>query len=81
MSNTINANQVGAQDLELKNSPISEEMDEESDVLKQEVPGEAECFFNAQGYSNGHYVCSGDALLRCDYGVWVRTGSCDPENF
>jgi len=80
MSNTINASQVGAQDMELRNSPVSEEMDEESEVLKQEVPGEPECFFNDQGYSNGNYVCSGNALLRCDYGVWVRTGSCDSEN-
>ena len=80
MSNTINASQVGAQDLEMKNSPVSEEMDEESEVLKQEVPGEPVCYFNDESYSNGNYVCSGNALLRCDYGIWVRSGSCDPEN-
>ncbi|MCK5091231.1 MAG: DUF1496 domain-containing protein [Gammaproteobacteria bacterium] len=80
MSNTINASQVGAQDLEMRNSPVSEEMDEESEVLKQEVPGEPVCYFNDESYSNGNYVCSGNALLRCDYGIWIRTGSCDPDN-
>ena len=80
MSNTINANQVGAQDLELRNSPVAEEADDESEVLKQEVPGEPVCYFNDQNYSNGNYVCSGNALLRCDYGIWVRSGSCDPDN-
>lgn len=80
MSNTINASQVGAQDLELRNSPVSEDADEESEILKQEVPGEPLCYFNDQSYSNGIYVCSGNALLRCDYGIWVRTGSCDADN-
>lgn len=80
MSNTIQASQVGAQDEELKNSPISEEADDEREVLKQEVPGELVCYFNNQSFSNGNYVCSGNALLRCDYGIRARVGSCDPEN-
>ncbi len=32
--------QVGAPDPELKNSPIAEEMDEDSPFLRLEVPGE-----------------------------------------
>ena len=80
MSNTIKASQVGAQDPELKNSPIAEEGDDETEVLKQEMPGEAVCFFNNQSYSNDSIVCSGSALLRCDYGIWVREGSCDTDN-
>ncbi|MEE8042835.1 MAG: hypothetical protein V3T15_08585 [Pseudomonadales bacterium] len=40
--------QVGAPDPELKNSPIAEEMDEESRSLRLEVPGEPVCFFNGE---------------------------------
>jgi hypothetical protein len=32
---------VGAQDPELKNSPIAEEEDEDTDVIRQQVPGRA----------------------------------------
>ena len=80
MSERIHAPDVGAPDPELKNSPIAQETDEEYEVLKQEEPGEPVCFFNSKSYPNGTHVCSGDALLRCDYGIWVRVGSCDPDN-
>ena len=71
---------VGAPDPELKNSPIALETDEDFEVMKQELPGEPVCFFNSKAYSHGVYVCSGDVLLRCDYGIWIRLGSCDPDN-
>lgn len=80
MPNTINVTQVGAQDPELKNSPVAEEMDDEVQALKQELPGEPACHFNNQAFAHGEYVCSSNALLRCDYGIWVRTGSCDSDN-
>lgn len=80
MPERIHAPQVGAPDPERQNSPIAEELDEDYDVLKQEVPGEAACLFNDTAYPNGAHVCSGAALLRCDYGIWVRAGSCDPEH-
>lgn len=80
MAERIHLLQVGAPDPELKNSPIAEETDEESRVLKQEEPGEPVCFFNNKSYPHGAHVCSGDALLRCDYGIWIRIGSCDPDN-
>jgi len=38
---------VGAQDPELKNSPIAEEEDEDTDVIRQQVPGEPVCWFTA----------------------------------
>lgn len=80
MSARIHAPQVGAPDLELTNSPFAEETDEDSEVLRLEVPGEPACYFNGVSYRHDSYVCSGSTLLRCDYGIWVRTGSCDPDN-
>ena len=72
--------QVGAPDPEAKMSPIAEETDEEYEVVKQEVPGEPVCYFNGTPYNNDQNVCSGSARLRCNYGIWVRVGSCDPDN-
>lgn len=80
MADRIPIRQVGAPDPELKNSPIAEETDEDYEVLKQEEPGEPVCYFNGSRYRTGEHVCSGDMLLRCDYGVWVLLGSCDPDN-
>ncbi len=57
-----------------------DENDEETDVLRQEVPGEAVCFFNSQSYPTGAYVKSGTSLLKCDYGVWIPAGPSDPDN-
>jgi hypothetical protein len=72
---------VGAPDPELKTSPILEELDEEFDVLTQEVEAHAVCWFNDVNYPDGDYVCSSSRiLLRCDKGVWIRRGSCDPDN-
>jgi len=72
--------EVGAMDPTLRNSPIAEELDEEADTLRQQVPGEPQCYFNGQGYSNGEFVNSGGQVLRCWYGVWVESGSADPDN-
>jgi len=68
MSEHIHVMQVGAPD------------HEDLEVLRQEVPGEPVCVFNNTRYPAGERVCSGDALLRCDYGIWVREGTCDPDN-
>lgn len=71
---------VGAQDPELQNSPIAEEEDEDTDVVRQQVPGEPVCLFNGTSYPHGTYVVSGSQLLKCSYGVWVESGSADPDN-
>lgn len=68
--------QVGAPDPELHTSFIVAETDEDYEVAKQEVPGEPACRFNEQGFDNGQVVCSGNSRLQCNYGVWVRVGSC-----
>jgi hypothetical protein len=80
MSLHLHVPQVGAPDPERNTSPVAEETDEEYEVLRLEVPGEPVCHFNDQSYSNGTYVCSGSTLLRCEYGLWVRVGSCDADN-
>jgi hypothetical protein len=80
VTDRIHLPQVGSPDPELKTSPIAEETDEEYDVVKQELPGEPECFFNNVQYKHGENVCSGHDRLRCNYGVWVAEGSCDPDN-
>jgi len=80
MNDHIHVNQVGSPDPELNTSPIAEEFDEDMDVLRQEVPGEPVCLFNDISFPHGQRVCSGTALYRCDYGIWVREGGCDADN-
>ncbi len=80
MPDRIHAPDVGAPDPELKTSPIAEETDEEAEVLRQEEPGEPVCYFNDTSYAQGTHVISGTSLLRCDYGLWIRVGSSDPDN-
>ncbi len=80
MSSTEHIRNVGAMDPELQNSPIAEELDEESDTLQQQVPGEPVCYFNGRAFPNGEYVRSGGMLLKCRYGVWIECGPADPRN-
>ena len=61
---------LGAPDPELETSPIASENDEDFDVLRQEID-EGVCYFNGQAISDGAYIKSGDAYLRCDKGIWV----------
>ena len=69
---------LGAQDPELKNSPVAWEGEEDTETLRASVPGEAECFFNDRAYEHGTVVRSGSTLLRCDLGLWVPAS--DPQN-
>lgn len=71
---------VGSQDPERKNSPIATETDEDTEVLRQEVPPEPVCYFNDKVYSDGTTIRSGSELLRCDKGLWISAGSSDPTN-
>ena len=80
MTEPLNVKQVGAPDPELKNSPVVMEVDDEREYMKQEVPGEPVCYFNSESFDNGSFVCSSNVLLRCDYGIWIQSGTCDPEN-
>lgn len=72
--------QVGDQDPERKNSPIAADSDEETVLLRSEIPEGAVCYFNDESFSQGALVQSGSLMLRCDSGVWVPVGSSDPDN-
>lgn len=72
---------VGSPDPELKTSPILDEFDDEYEVLAQEMDELPSCLFNDLVYEDGSYVCSSTGiLLHCEKGLWVRQGSCDPDN-
>jgi len=71
---------VGAQDPELKNSPVAWESDEDTEVLRDTVPEEAVCYFNDRAYTHGTVVGAGDVRLRCDRGLWIPAGPADPAN-
>ena len=72
--------QVGAQDPELRNSPIAQEEDEDTEVVRQQVPGEPVCWFNGRDYRDGAYVRSGSLLLKCEHGIWIDGGTGDPDH-
>ena len=80
MSEQISIPQVGAPDPEMKNSPIAEETDEDNDVIQQTALSEPVCYFNNTAYEHNSQVCTGHELLRCNHGLWLREGSCDPDN-
>ena len=71
---------VGAMDPELRNSPVAQELDEEIETLRQQVPGDQVCYYNGQSYPHGEYVESGGQVLKCVYGVWVEAGPADRHN-
>lgn len=81
MSERINAPHVGSPDPEKRNAPIIDE------TAANDLSGEdldsiefAYCHFNDVPYDDGSVVCSGDELLRCDKGKWLRVGTCDPDH-
>ena len=80
MTERIHAAKVGAPDPELRNSPILEETDEEFVTSGQTFGEHVSCYFNGATFREGQFVCSGDELLQCKRGVWVREGTCDPDN-
>ena len=71
---TVDVTDVGAPDPELKNSPVIDSEIEEGEFSGVDREVEV-CYFNGVVYPVGDYVCSGDELLRCENGVWVRSGS------
>jgi hypothetical protein len=71
---------VGSQDPARRNSPIGTETDEDTEVLRQEIPPEPVCYFNDKAYPDGTIVKSGTERLRCDKGIWVSAGPGDPAN-
>jgi hypothetical protein len=81
MTTTSRPSNVGVPDPELKTSPILEEGKEDYELVAQGNEEDQTCYFNNQAYTDGDYVCSGSGiLLRCEKGIWVREGGCDPDN-
>ena len=80
MVTNIGTPDVGAVDPQLKTSPIAEEMSEDWDTLRQEVPEGAVCYFNGQQFQSGAFVRSGTVVLECREGLWVEVGPADPRN-
>jgi hypothetical protein len=81
MAERITAPHVGAPDPEMRNSVILDETaEDELDGVDPDSVEFASCYFNDVAYDNGGHVCSGDELLRCERGKWLRIGSCDPDN-
>jgi hypothetical protein len=66
--------ELGAQDPELKNSPVAWEGDEDTETLRESIPGEPECYFNDRAFAHGTVISSGSVRLRCDRGLWVPAG-------
>jgi hypothetical protein len=67
---SAHAPQVGAPDPELKTSPI---FDDGDDLLSLDRElEESVCYFNNAHYAHGQHVTSGDELLYCQHGVWLR---------
>lgn len=75
MAERLDVPDVGAPDPELKNSPIFDRESEEFELMDLELESGA-CYFNNVAYANGSYVCSGNELLHCERGVWIRKDSC-----
>jgi hypothetical protein len=71
---------IGAPDPELNTSPIAEDNNEETEVLRQEVPGEPVCYFNDRKFENDDFVKSGSSVYKCNYGIWIPAGPADPDN-
>ena len=80
MTETIGIKEVGSAHPEMKNSPVAEEYDDNTEALRQEMPGDTVCYFNNESFATGSYVKSGTLMLKCDYGIWVPSISADPDN-
>lgn len=81
MTERIAVEQVGAPDPERRNSMIIDDVaDDDLDGVDLDSVEFASCHFNDRAYPSGQQVCSGDELLRCEHGKWLRIGSCDPDN-
>jgi len=71
----IDVADMGAPDPELENSPVIDTEIEEGEFSGTDCDTQV-CYFNGIRYPVGDYICSGDELLCCENGIWVRSGSC-----
>ena len=68
--------QLGAPEPEQETSPIVDEaaFDETAAAPPPESGGPV-CLFNGEPFAPGSFVLSGNELLKCERGVWVRQGA------
>lgn len=72
--------QLGAPDPERKTSTVIDESEYDETAASPDLELEAPvCYFNDEAFAHGDYVQSGDEVLQCDRGVWVRKGEKRPE--
>jgi len=55
----------------ITSSPIALESDEETVLLREEIPEEPFCYFNSEVFDHDAVVKSGTLMLRYDRGIWV----------
>lgn len=71
--------QLGAPDPERNTSTIIDESEYDENAASPDLEREAPaCYFNDEAFAHGECVQSGDELLQCDRGVWVRRGERRP---
>lgn len=80
MTEHLHVPAVGIPQADLRTSPILEEGDEDYGEAEMNLEPEPVCYFNGVTFQQGDYVCSGNDLLHCDRGVWVRQGNCDADH-
>ena len=71
---SIGAIDVGIPDPEHDTSPIVDAEIEEGEFAGFDEAAQ-NCYFNGVRFASGDFVRSGDDILRCENGVWVRCGS------
>jgi hypothetical protein len=74
MDKTMKIADMGPVQADARTSPLAIESDEDYDVIRQEVEDEAICWFNDQQFAHDDVIFSGNDILRCDKGLWVRAG-------
>lgn len=58
-----------------KTSPIGTETAEDEALIPPDTAtGDPVCWFNDQEFGQDEMVYSGNDILRCDGGIWVRAG-------
>jgi hypothetical protein len=71
---SVDVANVGVPDPELKSSPILDSEIEDGEFFGADRETGV-CYFNGIRYPDGDFIYSGDDILRCENGVWVRTGA------
>lgn len=75
MDKTMRIVEVGAPEDGKRTSEIVDEEGVDVRVEQTIVPGAGACWFNDKEFDHDEMVYSGNQILRCDQGKWVRSGN------